>query len=272
VSKSNLATRLATAGVVSPLLLTLLFLGPAWGFALLVLAAGLASAWEVYSMSHADDARGRWFGVIQCAVLGTGLYLFHQDGRVVMTLMAASVIPSMLMPLTNVGNLQTAAVRWFSSVATPFYICLLTSLSLLRSELGADGPGFVLFTLMLAWMADTGGYFAGRFLGKHPLFPSVSPKKTWEGFFGAVGGALFGACLAHFWYLPSLPLEHALLLALLAGPLGQLGDLAESLLKRATAVKDSGRLLPGHGGMLDRLDALLVVAPIVYLYAAWVRL
>jgi phosphatidate cytidylyltransferase len=122
---------------------------------------------------------------------------------------------------------------------------------------------------MFAWLADSGGYFAGRYLGKHKLYPLVSPNKTWEGFFGAIGGALCAACLAHFIYLRSIPLSHALTLGLLSGTLGQLGDLAESLMKRSMAVKDSGQLLPGHGGMLDRVDALLVVGPLVWGYTVW---
>jgi phosphatidate cytidylyltransferase len=86
---------------------------------------------------------------------------------------------------------------------------------------------------------------------------------------GAILGAVSGALLAHFWYLPSIPLWHALTLAVVAGTAGQLGDLGESLLKRSTGVKDSGEIVPGHGGMLDRLDALFVTSALVYLYTRW---
>jgi phosphatidate cytidylyltransferase len=136
--------------------------------------------------------------------------------------------------------------------------------------MGDRGPGYVLFTLMLSWLADTGGYFAGRFFGKTKLYEAVSPKKTREGFAGSVAGAVTGSLLAHYWYLPSLPLVHGLLLALVGGTLGQMGDLAESLLKRSTGIKDSGWIVPGHGGILDRIDALLIASPVVYLYTAWV--
>jgi phosphatidate cytidylyltransferase len=97
----------------------------------------------------------------------------------------------------------------------------------------------------------------------------VSPKKTVEGFFGSLLGACAGALLAHFWYLPTLPLTHAIPLAVVAGGLGQLGDLVESLIKRSTGIKDSGWIVPGHGGILDRIDALLIVSPLVYLYTLW---
>ncbi len=132
-----------------------------------------------------------------------------------------------------------------------------------------SGPHYVVMTLTFAWFGDTGGYFAGRFLGKTKLYEAVSPKKTREGFFGSLGGSVLGAVVAHFWYLPSIPLEHAVPLAIVAGSLGQMGDLVESLLKRSTGIKDSGWIVPGHGGILDRIDALLIVAPLVYLYTAF---
>jgi phosphatidate cytidylyltransferase len=121
-------------------------------------------------------------------------------------------------------------------------------------------------TLMLAWFGDTFGYFFGRFLGKHKLYPAVSPKKTIEGALGGLIGSMTGACFAHFVYLKSFPLVPGLVLAVVAGGLGQLGDLGESLLKRSTGVKDSGQIVPGHGGILDRIDALLMASTVVYLW------
>src|SRR5205814_7971193 len=123
----------------------------------------------------------------------------------------------------------------------PFYVGgLLATIALLRRDLGGTGPHFVLFTLMVAWLGDTGGYFAGRYLGRTKLYEAVSPKKTREGFAGSLAGAVCGALLAHFWYLPSLPLASGIALALFAGALGQFGDLVESLLMRSTGIKDSG--------------------------------
>jgi phosphatidate cytidylyltransferase len=99
----------------------------------------------------------------------------------------------------------------------------------------------------------------------------VSPKKTVEGAIGGLGGSILGALCAHFWYLPSIPLVHAVALAIVAGALGQAGDLSESLIKRSTGVKDSGQIVPGHGGILDRVDALLVTSAVVFLYTLWLR-
>ena len=139
-------------------------------------------------------------------------------------------------------------------------------LALLRRDQGSRGPGYVLMSLMFAWLADTGGYFAGRFLGKHKLYEAVSPKKTVEGLVGRSSGPCSGALLAHFWYLPCIPAGRRARARARGRALGQVGDLGESLLKRSTGVKDSGAIVPGHGGILDRIDALFVTSALVYLY------
>ena len=269
MGKSNLTARLATAGIATPVLFAILYWGPAWGWLLVTLVGVGLAGWEVFGMSHPRDRVARGMGAVHGLILSTAVYVYTDEPRVLLSLLVGSVIVGLLLPLWRLGDIGTAALRVFAGVAAPLYVALLTSIALLRRDMGEAGPGYVLMTLMFAWLADTGGYFAGRFLGRHRLYPAVSPNKTWEGFFGALAGALVAALLAHFIYLPSLPLTHAVLLALVAGSLGQLGDLAESLLKRSTAVKDSGSLLPGHGGMLDRIDALLVVGPVVWLYAVW---
>jgi phosphatidate cytidylyltransferase len=129
------------------------------------------------------------------------------------------------------------------------------------------GAVWIFLALAVTWANDTGGYFAGRAFGKHKLYPRISPKKTVE---GAIGGLLFsvlwGVGVFKFG-LPELPLWGGAVIGLGASVLGPLGDLSESALKRAYGAKDSGKILPGHGGMLDRLDALLFTAPFVLLCA-----
>jgi phosphatidate cytidylyltransferase len=268
--KSNLAIRLLTAAVVVPPLLTLLFIGPAWGFFALVVVASAVAADELYRMTHPDDALGRALGVATTAAACACTYQFSNDPRALLTMIAVVTLLGLLTPLWRLGDMQTAALRMVAGVAGPFYIgALLATLALLRRD-GADiGGRLVFMSLTFSWLADTGGYFFGRFLGKTKLYEAVSPKKTRAGFVGALVGASVGAALASLWYLPALPLAHALPLGLFAGAAGQLGDLVESLLKRSTGVKDSGGIVPGHGGMLDRIDALIVVSPIVYLYASY---
>ena len=271
--KSNLAIRLLTAAVVVPPLLGLLFKGPAWGFFVLVLVASAVAASELFRMTHPDDRLARGLGVVTTVAACAVTYQFSKDPRALLALIAAVTLIGLLTPLWRLGDMQTAALRMLAGVAGPFYVgSLLACLALLRRDGGDDGGKLVFMSLTFSWLADTGGYFFGRFLGKTKLYEAVSPKKTRAGFVGALVGASAGAALASLWYLPALPLAHALPLGLFAGAVGQMGDLVESLLKRSTGVKDSGDIVPGHGGMLDRIDALIVVSPIVYLFASYTGL
>jgi phosphatidate cytidylyltransferase len=123
------------------------------------------------------------------------------------------------------------------------------------------------FFFLVLMGADTGAYYAGRTLGKHKLAPTISPGKTWEGVVGGVMAALALATAAHFWFFKELPLKWALPLAAVMTVLGILGDLTESALKRGAGAKDAAKILPGHGGALDRLDSLLFNAPLLYYFA-----
>lgn len=136
---------------------------------------------------------------------------------------------------------------------------------------GRAGFGWVLLAFAVTWGNDTFAYFAGLAFGKHRLYERISPKKSWEGAFGGVAGALVGAFLVRATVLPELGPGTALAAALGGSVVGPLGDLSESMAKRAAGVKDSGRIIPGHGGVLDRIDALLFVAPWVYACALFAR-
>ncbi len=131
------------------------------------------------------------------------------------------------------------------------------------------GPRLLLFALAITWAADTVAYFVGRAIGKHPLAPHISPKKTWEGSIGGLAGSLLVAYGFHFWLTISLP--HLLAMATLGNIAGQMGDLLESACKRSAGVKDSGGLLPGHGGVLDRIDALILCIPVIWYYLVLVN-
>jgi len=123
------------------------------------------------------------------------------------------------------------------------------------------------FFFMVLMGSDTGAYYVGRAIGKHKLAPTISPGKTWEGVVGGVVAGLALAAVAHFWFFNELPLKWALPLAAVMTVLGILGDLTESALKRGAGAKDAAKLLPGHGGVLDRLDSLLFNAPLIYYFA-----
>ncbi|MGB7439014.1 MAG: phosphatidate cytidylyltransferase [Candidatus Acidiferrum sp.] len=135
--------------------------------------------------------------------------------------------------------------------------------------LSSQGPRLLLFALAITWAADTAAYFVGRAIGKHPLAPHISPKKTWEGSLGGILGSLLIAYAASF-FLP-IPLPHLLAMAFLGNIVGQMGDLLESAYKRSAGVKDSGTLLPGHGGVLDRIDAQILCIPVIWYYLVLVN-
>lgn len=270
VRVSNLVLRLLTAGLVAPVLLWVIFFGPAWAWYLLVAVTVVLGSIELFGMTHSRDRIAQAVHVLSTLAVSVALYAGGSDVRVWATVLLAVPMIGILIPVWRLGEIETAGLRQMTGIGGPLYVgVLLTTVALLRKNLGEDGPGYVALTLMFAWLGDTGAYFAGRFLGRTKLHPRISPAKTRAGFVGALGGAGLSALLAHFWFLPSLPLGHALGLAVVAGGMGQIGDLAESLLKRAFGLKDSGKLLPGHGGILDRIDALMITGPIVYLYTLW---
>ena len=128
----------------------------------------------------------------------------------------------------------------------------------------ARGAAWVLFAIAVSFGNDTGAYFAGRGFGRHKLYPAVSPGKTVEGGIGGLAAGLLVMFVGRALFAPWLTIGDCLLVAIPAGIVGPIGDLVESLIKRASGVKDSGRLLPGHGGMLDRIDGLLFAAPAAY--------
>ena len=134
-----------------------------------------------------------------------------------------------------------------------------------------DGSGWrwICLLFLVVWCGDSAAYFGGRAFGKHKLYPVASPKKTVEGSVFGLLGSVGVALAARAWFHPSLTVADCLVLGAAGGALGQIGDLVESLWKRSAGVKDSGTFFPGHGGVLDRVDALLFAAPLFYWYARW---
>jgi phosphatidate cytidylyltransferase len=271
---SNLAIRLATAAVCVPIILGLLYRAPPWAFYLLVVAVALVGVRELLSMTHPGDAAAQAVGVVVSAAASVAIFLRGEDARTLVTVLVAVPMVGPLFTLIRLGPIETAALRVCGLGFGPLFVAVpLTLLALMRRTLGDDlGPGVVLLCLGLAWFADTSAYFAGRFLGRRKLYEAVSPKKTLEGAIGGLLGSIVWALLGSLWFLRSLPLAHAVPLAVVAGVLGQAGDLAESLLKRSTGIKDSGDIVPGHGGVLDRVDALLMTTVVVFLYTQWIGL
>jgi len=276
--RSNLAVRFMTAGVAAPVILWMLFLAPSWVWPsfIFVLATPIAAS-ELFGMTMRGERALQAFGMLSSVALGGALYsslasptLWTRFPVALVLWTLATMIVALSKPLPS----EAAGARMAWLLAGPLYIGgTLSMLAFLHH--GSDGGGWVLLSMMLAWLADTAGYFAGRFLGgkvfgPRKLSPHVSPNKTWEGACGSMFGCLLAVTIAHFWFLPALPLAGGCLLALCAGPLGICGDLVESLIKRSTGAKDSGWIVPGHGGLIDRIDALMFTSTLVLVYARFV--
>ncbi len=266
---SNLTTRLLTAAVGVPAIIALLYVVNPWGFYLLVITCVSIGSWELLSMTHPDDRVSRVIGLLMCQAVSLGLYVGVHEPRALLAMLVGIPTVTLLVSLWRLGDIQTAAIRAFGMAFAPVFVAApLTLLAVMQRDFGNHiGPGLCLMAFMYAWYADTGGYFGGRFFGKHKLYEAVSPKKTVEGAVGGFIGAILGALMASLGYVREIPLSHTIPLAILAGALGMAGDLGESLIKRSMHVKDSGAIVPGHGGILDRSDALIYTSVAVYAYA-----
>jgi len=270
---SNLVARLATALVAVPILLAAIFWSNPLGvFGIVFLATGLGLREWVNISIPAAPVGERTLGVILGLALSAQLYFCTSNGLALAISLAAATLIVFIYLLFKYETVETVAVRFSALLVGMLYVSVLLSFVALMKKRGPDGGYWVLLTLTAVWFSDTGAYFAGRFLG--PTFPgklyeAMSPKKTRIGGLGGLISSVLAAVVAKLWYLPGLTWLDCALIAIPANILGQLGDLAESMLKRSVGVKDSGALLPGHGGMLDRIDALLFAAPYIYAYATF---
>jgi phosphatidate cytidylyltransferase len=268
-----LRDRLLTAAIAIPFLLWLIFWAPLAAFRVVVLLFTLLALIEYFTMAFRDEtalqAMGVASGALVAFAMGNALAeseaLFSGALMTVVTLglLAALAVPSdPARAITNLGHTVLGVL--YAGAFIPHFIWL-------RVEPTDTGPAWVLFVLAVAMAGDSGGYFAGRAFGKNLLMPSVSPSKTVEGSLGAVAGNLIAGGIVKMLFFPTIGWQEMLLLAVVAGILAQVGDLCESLLKRAFNAKDSGWLLPGHGGVLDRADSLVFPVVLVYYYVNYLR-
>jgi phosphatidate cytidylyltransferase len=265
--------RILTAAVLIPVVLFLVFLGPKWHWVFTLAVTGIAAlaAWEFLSLAEQGGAKPPKMAVM--AVLGI---LFATNSEWPDRTMAVFCLLSLGLLIyctfwRPVGQVMADAA---ASVFCLVYIGFtLLSLPALHDQ--SNGPSLVAFLLCAVWAGDTVALYVGRAFGKRKLAPTLSPNKTWAGAIGSLAGSLLAAGLLMALatqlqkrdiVILSYPDEvwYWLLLAVLVNIAAQLGDLAESALKRSVGVKDSGTLLPGHGGVLDRIDALLLAAPALW--------
>src|SRR5512138_2760525 len=268
-NRRNLALRVASAAVLFPLAVWLTIHG-GLPFAFLAAAASAVAAAELVVMFGAIGV-GEAVGI---AIAG-GIPLmaaFAQPGELLPgwsgLALAGATVALLSVFLFSAGPLERIP-RAISVVVLSWVYCGLLIASIVGIRTRFDVP-WVILAFVVTWANDTFAYFAGHSFGRHKLFERISPKKTWEGFAGGVVGSVAGALVVRALLMTDLlgP-GAAIVIGLGAAVLGPLGDLCESMVKRAAGVKDSGKIIPGHGGLLDRIDALLFVAPWVYVSAAY---
>lgn len=258
-------TRELTTLLVGPILIYIVGWTPGWVWVVLVSAIAALAVWEFLSMGERKGyAIHRVLSVVLLLVLLAG---FVSD-RFSVELAVFAVL--LIIPASYVfarSDLETALPASAVCVLSVLYVGMLSgALIRLRLDFGEHGPRLLFFLLLVVWIGDAGAYYVGKRFGRRKLMPRVSPKKTVEGGAGGILASLITAAALHFTIFPQFPLGHALLAAVLLSTMGMIGDLAESAWKRSAAVKDSSALIPGHGGVLDRIDSIVFTAPILYAY------
>jgi len=268
--------RVLTAAILIPLVLVLVFLGPGWMFTLGVAGISLLAGWEFLALARvrAEVAPPRVAVLVALVLLFFGNYRWPDQTATLIGALSLSLLVycCFVSPVERVLN--DAAASTFCLLYTGL---TLTTLPSLREQ--SNGASLVVFLLCVVWAGDIAALYTGRAFGRHKLAPNLSPHKTWEGTLGSVAGSLaiasvllgLAALLASSSFdrltaRLNFPggLAHWLMVALVVNVAAQVGDLVESALKRSAGVKDSGAILPGHGGVLDRIDALLLAAPVLW--------
>jgi len=258
--------RWITALVIIPFLIVLISRGGTWWLAVVINAICIMALWEYFRIVFGKDRSITALG-LQTLAFATGSAILwslsFQAFDTVLALIILNVVISAAISLPRFKSDSTVLGIVFKQVIGVIYIPLFLSyLVLIRN--GTDGVLWLYLLLVLVFSGDTGAYYVGSFFGRHKLCPAVSPNKTIEGSVGGIAASLgAGAVFKHF-FLPLSPWGLSLLFFLSVNILSQVGDLFESQLKRVHRIKDSGTLLPGHGGVLDRIDALLFATPAAY--------
>jgi phosphatidate cytidylyltransferase len=259
--------RVLSTLVLLPVFVWIVMGAPIWVFGATVVLVASLGQWELSGMF--DRAGIRVFRVLGLVggTLVTASFALPVSERFAFTGVLLLTLCSVLWPP------RAGRIDWQGMTVTAFgiaYVNWLLGYAFWLRDL-ESGKEWVLLLVWVTWLGETAAYLVGSAVGRHALAPLVSPKKTVEGAAAQLVVSVVAALIARAWFFPALPLTGALLVGLVLGVVGQVGDLVESALKRSVGVKDTGRLIPGHGGMLDRIDSLLFNTPVLFYYAVHVR-
>lgn len=262
--------RVVTAGVLLPVLWVTIKIAPPAVFSILALTFIGVACWECCRMFAGDG--GRPFtglgvaGGLAVVWSFVGFDPSYGPELPLIWLTALTLIVAMWKGSSPQEMLQTVVATLFPVLFVGLALAFLVGL---RGMPGNDGEDLLMLLFACVIFADTAAFYVGTAVGKRPMAPVISPNKSWEGGVAGVAASVLAALIAHFWFYQRLPLLHALFLGGVLGIAAVLGDLAESMVKRSAGVKDSSHLLPGHGGVLDRMDSLLFAGPLLYYYYQW---
>ena len=270
--------RILVAVIGIPLLLLVLCWAPHWATAALLAALGVIGAHELLAaVSGAEKTKSLWVlagFMAVCTVFSTYAGMEAYKGTVLVAvpwLLCASVVLLFLLAVRWFGRENAVAFQDGCAVLLGGVAIPLAMSCLLRLRLMEFGGGLVLMPLVAAFMSDSAALFTGMACGKHKLAPKASPKKTVEGAVGGLVGGIVGMVLFRivffFVTVQALSIGWCMVIGLVGAFMGQLGDLSFSVIKRQCGIKDYGRLLPGHGGVLDRFDSVIFAAPVVWMIA-----
>lgn len=262
VSKVRVLSGLVMAFIV----LAMIWWAPVWLFKIAVLLILSLASFEFYRMAlPAHPSSSKNLGILLSVFFSAGILFLEKNSDLLLLLMVFVVLITFIYHLRPRSDLSRAYLQISITLWGIFYVALLFSFTGLLREL-QWGSRWVLLVLGGTFLADTGAYFAGHALGRHKLAPHVSPGKTIEGLVGGFFASALFVFVLRFLFWSDLRVVDCLVISFITGVVGPLGDLSESLIKRGVGIKDSGQLIPGHGGILDRVDALLFTAAPVYFY------
>lgn len=251
----------------APLVVLIIAFGRNIGLLLLVLAATSQALLEFYRLTLPESrSREKAAGITLGLVFPLGAHFGQVE--TLLAILALAIVLLFLLAVAKPEDMKTVMAPMAVTLFGMIYVGFLLSHVLL---LGKQSRGilWVFFLLITVWTGDTVAYFTGTVIGKHKLYPKISPKKSVEGLLGGLGGSVIAALLFRVFFLPDVPWSYALFLAFFIMLIGQVGDFGESMIKRSADVKDSSHVIPGHGGVLDRLDSFLFSAPFLYYCVLW---
>ena len=257
--------------LLPPLIFTIGYL-PKWCFLLLVGVVGIIALEEFFSLAkHSQLEVHRLAGHTYSILLIISFYAQFDKQSYVLGVLSLATISFLFLSLQRNHQLNKLLICGGITLLGILYVSVMLGFVVaIHSGASGTGPQWILFLLVVNWMGDTGAYYVGRLLGKRKLAPRISPNKTWAGSVGGLIGNTLAVIVGQYFFLQTAFIE-LLFLGWTLGVLGQLGDLTESAMKRSAHLKDSSNLLPGHGGMLDRIDSILLGAPVLFFYLSFLE-